>query len=117
MHADDESDGGGSQAAPPFRALVEKTIDQQLDDDERELQSEGSEPRLTHPAPPAKLSIELAKLFNFTDISWISSLTIRSTSAVSEETHLYELLSADAAGDDGDEIELDGTVEQVLFGI
>jgi hypothetical protein len=62
---------------------------------------------------PSVISIEIAKLFNFMNKSWIPSHERSASRSLDEELELYELLDLDAPGEDIN-IEIDHTLDSIL---
>ena len=64
---------------------------------------------------PSTISIEISKLFNFTNKSWIPSHERSASRSLEEELEFYELLDLDAPGDSEDiNVEIDHTLDSVL---
>ena len=63
---------------------------------------------------PSLISIEITKLFNFTNKSWIPSHECSASQSLDEELELYELLDFDAPGEEDINVEIDNALNSVL---
>ena len=63
---------------------------------------------------PSIVSIEIAKLFNFLNKSWIPSHEHSTSQSLDEELELYELLDLDAPGEEDINVEIDHALDSVL---
>jgi hypothetical protein len=63
---------------------------------------------------PSVISIEIAKLFDFTNKSWIPSHERSASRSLDEELELYELLDLDAPGEEDINVEIDHALDSVL---
>lgn len=63
---------------------------------------------------PSEITIEIAKLFDFTKKFWIPSHERTASRSLDEELELYELLDLDAPGEEDINIAIDHTLDSVL---
>ncbi|KXN88697.1 hypothetical protein AN958_06241, partial [Leucoagaricus sp. SymC.cos] len=117
-----ENDGNQIQRnTPPFRSLIQASIDRVLDDVDNDdlplnpsLSSNTTSSAATQTSS-APIKIKIADLFDFHNTEWLSMLIKRSEQVLHQEDEICEVLNGGTSGDNSRVIDTDTTMEDIMF--